>query len=246
LADCKKADLIVVIKRMSLELRDNIRRSKTPWVWDVVDFYPQPECTDWCKGKAVHWVKTQLAKGSPNGVIWPNARMGEDCKTRLPSTVIYHHHRIDMAINPVREQIKTVGYEGSARYLGEWQKVLIKECSKRGWTLQINQGVHADFDICVAFRANVFNGYAQRHWKSNVKLANCHGAGTPFVGPAESAYLETASGEECWLNHPDNIGRVFDMLESRDRRQDIKQAFLQNAYPLEQAATDAMAFLKTI
>jgi hypothetical protein len=151
-----------------------------------------------------------------------------------------------MAVNPIREKIKTVGYEGSARYLGEWQKSLIKECKKRDWNLQINQGTHADFDICVAFRADAFNGYVQRHWKSNVKLANCHGSGTPFVGPAESAYMETMTGEERWLNHPDNIGRVFDMLESREIRQDIQQAFLQKAYTVQQASDDLMGFLDEI
>ena len=244
LGDCTKADLIVVVKRMSLELRETIRRSKTPWVWDVVDFYPQPLCTQWSGKVAIAWVRSQLKKNAPNGVIWPNVRMGNDCKTRIPSTTVYHHHRPDIQINPIRDQIKTIGYEGSPRYLGDWKNVLALECYKRGWNLKLNEGVHADFDLCVAFRASPFNGYAQQHWKSNVKLANCHGSGTPFIGPIESAYLETKTGAELWIDNPHDIGRVFDQLESVAIRKEIKDTFLKKAYSVQQAADDLMAFVR--
>ena len=40
-ADCSAAELIVVVKRAPPELLDTVRRSGRPWVWDVVDAWPQ-------------------------------------------------------------------------------------------------------------------------------------------------------------------------------------------------------------
>lgn len=246
LADCKQADLIVLVKRPTPELIATIKKSKKPWVWDVVDFYPQPACTNWGASQAIHWVKSQVAQYLPNGIIWPNARMGDDCATSTLSTVIYHHHRPGIKKNPIRGEVKRVGYEGSEKYLGKWRDTLLKECKARGWELRINHGPHADIDICVAFRDTPFNGYVQYHWKSNVKLSNCHGSGTPFIGPAECGYVETSAGGEVWVENPKHLSDAFDRLAPQDIRQDISRGFLGNAISLEDAAQQLRAFVARV
>lgn len=245
LEDCKRADLIVLVKRPTQQLMANIKASKTPWVWDVVDFYPQPLSSTWSKSKAKNWVKTQIARHNPNAVIWPNVRMGDDCRTATKGFTLYHHHWPNIRLNAIRSEIKTVGYEGSPRYLGEWGEAILLECQNRGWDFVVNQGVHADFDLCLAFRADEYNGYVPYHWKSNVKLANCHGSGTPFIGPAESGYVETSADGELWVEDIRNISGAFDYM-THERRLDIHQSFLKNAYSLDAAAADLLGFLKTV
>lgn len=242
LDDCKKADLIVLVKRPSKGLMDVIKQSGTPWVWDVVDFYPQPQCSDWVRSKAINWVKGQLARHRPDGVVWPNHRMMDDCGKSFKGAVVYHHHRPGLALNPIRETVKTVGYEGCEKYLGHWSGLILSECRERGWEFVINQGSVADFDICVAFRDSQFNGYAQYHWKSNVKLANCHGAGTPFIGPGESGYWETATGGEVFIEG-NALKQALDALESHERRLRIREQFISAAIPVEQSAKELMRFL---
>lgn len=242
LEDCRRADLIVLVKRPSPGLMDAIRASKTPWVWDVVDFYPQPQCTEWVKSKAVNWVKGQLARHRPGGIIWPNQRMADDVKTRIKGRVIYHHYRPSLKVNQIRKDVQVVGYEGSKKYLGGWRSVIEDECEKRGWQFRINCPVD-EMDICVAFRDDPFNGYAQYHWKSNVKLSNCHGSGTPFIGAAEYGYVETAAGGEVWTESKSGLASAFDSLARQEARLDIRDGFLRNAYSLDMAARDLKVFL---
>lgn len=245
LEDCKRADLIVLVKRPSQGLMDAIKASKTPWVWDVVDFYPQPECTNWVKSKAVSWVKGQLARHQPDGVIWPNQRMSDDVKTKIKNTVIYHHHRPEIGINPIREKIQVVGYEGSEKYLGKWKAALELECKKRGWRFVVNCPV-SEMDICTAFRDDPFNGYVQYHYKSNVKLANCHGSGTPFIGAAEYGYVETAAGGESWIESPEGLGAAFDALGSRQARMRVHKSFLDSKITIDDCKNQLIDFVRSV
>lgn len=242
----KRADLIVLVKRPSPGMVEDIRKSGKPWVWDIVDAYPQPECTAWPKEKACAWVRQQIKALKPNAVIWPNRRMAEDCGGGERDLVLYHHHRPGIAHNPVRADIKSVGYEGSSKYLVRWGGHILKACQERGWDFHINTGVHADWDICLAFRDDEFNGYAQRHWKSNVKLANAHGSGTPFIGQREDGYLETRTDLEVWCEKPQLIGQVMDSMRSMAFRQRISKAFKHRAYSVEQAASDLSKWLETV
>lgn len=238
------ADVVVLVKRPYPGFLEAVRASRKPWVWDVVDAYPQPACTAWGRSQAIYWFKAELARLRPHGVIFPNRRMAEDCRTALPAEVIYHHHRIEMAHNPIREVVATVGYEGAQQYLGKWLGHLLEACRERDWNLVINQGRHADFDLCVAFRDAPFNGYAQRHWKSNVKLANCHGSGTPFVGPQEYGYTETATGLEQWVNTPAELRDAFDRLSEQHHRAVVQEAFLKAALPVEECRRQLRAFVQ--
>lgn len=245
-SDASWADVVVVVKRASIETINAIRKSNKPWLFDAVDFYPQPTCTHWDRNTAIGWVRAQIEKHRPTGVIWPNQRMREDCDTGLPGMVLYHHCRPDYSVNPIRETVSVIGYEGSPFYIGEWIDPILRECLERGWEFRTNQGELADWDIVIAARGEQSNGYVQRHWKSNVKLANAHGTGTPFIGPEECGYTETASGLEQWANKPRELRDCMDRLTEQHHRQQVQKAFLAQRYSLEQAARDLMRFIEGI
>lgn len=240
LKDCQSADLIVVVKRTNQPFFENVKRSKKPWVWDLVDFYPQPN--NWPKEKAVKWVRQQINKYKPSGIIWPTARMKIDIG--LGGEVIYHHGRIGQ-INPIREKIQVIGYEGSERYLGKWRKILETECQKRGWAFKVNVPLN-HLDVVVAFRDDPFNGYCEQKWKSNVKLANAHITGTPFIGWPESGYSETWSGKELWAMGKDSISFCFDKLEPYEERLNIHRTFLSKAMTLDQVGNQLKEYLDEV
>jgi hypothetical protein len=241
LDDIKAADLVVVVKRVNDELLDSLRKSGKPWIFDAVDFYPQPASSSWSKSQAVAWVRGQLNKYQPDAVIWPNMAMMSDCGGQFRECVLYHHYKPAIAINPIRPEVKTVGYEGSLRYIGGYMKTILKECELRGWDFTTNPAHLAELDIVLAVRDKP--GYASHNWKSNVKLANAHGTGTPFIGPMESGYLETASGAEEWIKDHGELSGAFDRLSCYETRKAIKDKFLKAAIPVEKTVERLKAFL---
>jgi len=244
--EMRQADVIVLVKRSTPDMLNALRASGKPWVLDVVDMYPQPKCSMWNKEQAIGWVQEQIKTLKPHGIIWPNQRMADDCDTGIPSTVLYHHYRPHMDVNPIREKVYIVGYEGSPNYIAEWLEPIREACRERGWHFVINPVSLAQVDIVIACRGREFNGYAQKHWKSNVKLANAHGTGTPFVGPRECGYLETATTMEEWADCFDDIADCFDRLSEQYHRQRVQKAFIAKRYSVADAAKDLTAFLATL
>jgi hypothetical protein len=112
LADCRAADVIVVVKRVPDELLHAVRQSGRPWVYDIVDAYPQPHCADWSPAQARQWLHDQLQRLQPTAVVWPNQRMRADAA--YPGWVLYHHHRPGIDTMVLRDRIYRVGYEGRA------------------------------------------------------------------------------------------------------------------------------------
>lgn len=169
--------------------------------------------------------------------------MRYDCAVNRPSIVLPHHCRPGSGINPIRQTVQAVGYEGSEVYIGEWLEPIVQACTERGWRFHINPESLADMDIVIACRGIEYNGYVQRHWKSNVKLANAHGTGTPFIGPRECGYMETSSGFEQWADSPDELGERFDRLTGQSYRQAVQDSFLSCRYTVDDAAKDLKRFL---
>lgn len=244
--DVRACDLAIVVKRTPASVMEALRAERRRWVLDVVDFYPQPSSSGWSRDEAVRWVRARIGELQPSAVIWPNRQMAVDCAVDLPSIVLYHHHRPGIALNPIRERVRAVGYEGQPAYLAQWASPLERECARRGWRFVVNPAQLAELDIVVAARGGAWDGYVPSHWKSNVKLANAHGSGTPFVGQLERGYVETASGAERWISEPKHLRAIFDALECRSTRAAVQERFLASAYPVERAATDLGAFLRAL
>jgi len=244
LAECKAADVIVVVKKVGEDVLATIRKSGTPWAFDCVDFYPQPGCADWAASEAIGWVRGNLKRLAPTAVIWANHRMQQDCGAGWNGFMLPHHHRPGIHRNPIRERVEVVGYEGAEAYIAAMRPQIEHECRRRGWRFVVNPEHLADVDIVIALRSGPWACYATQHWKSNVKLANAHGSGTPFVGQRECGYLETASGAEYWTESATGIGVCFDWLMSQTAREQVSDRFLQGAYPVERAAADLLAGLR--
>jgi hypothetical protein len=243
LQTCEDADFIVVVKKVSEATLQAIRESGTPWAYDILDCYPQPGCSAWGANEAIDWVRRRLETLKPDAVIWPNHRMRQDCDVGFQSLVLPHHYRPGIERNPIREEIQTVGYEGASAYIERWRDAIEYQCNRRGWTFEQNPKRLADLDIVVALRSGMWDCYATQHWKSNVKLANAHGSGTPFVGQREDGYLETCSGAEYWTETAYGLDICFEWLAPRRVRQDISKRFLAKAFGVDQAAAVLKAFL---
>lgn len=242
--DIRAADLTVVVKRTPDVLITQLRGR--PWVYDIVDAFPQPESARWTQEESIGWVTRHIAKLNPTAVVWPNQRMREDCDDGRPGMVLKHHHRPGIKRNPIRTKVQRIGYEGAAQYLDGWMPSIRRECDRRGWEFVVNPQHLADLDIVLALRGGQWDGYAARNWKSNVKLANAHGSGTPFVGQRECGYMETASGAEYWADEPKDLATCFDFLEPVSARELIADRFVQRAYTLEQAAEDLCQLLRSL
>lgn len=237
-AECKTADVIVAVKRVPDALLANIRKSGKPWAWDIVDAYPQPACETWDKARSLEWLHGEVKRLQPDHIIWPNAQMRGDFGG---GTTIYHHHRPGLLVNPIRQGVRVIGYEGSVKCLSGWESQIEAACKKVGARFVINPDRLCDVDAVLALRSR--HGYPHHFWKSNVKLANAHGSGTPFIGQLESGYFETGCGAEAWITGPQDIPDAVQQIARPERRRAIRDQFLRVAKPIESIAEQYKAVL---
>jgi hypothetical protein len=220
--------LAVVVKRPG-DVLDRLHAAGVPIIWDIVDSYPQPVGNDWSRAECIAWLHQQLKKIRPVGVVAATQAMAS-LDFGVPVLALPHHHRPNIAINPIRERVVTVGYEGGENYIA------------RGWLFVTNPARLADVDIVLALRDQ--SGYAPRYLKSNVKLANAQGSGTPIICNKEAGYLETASGGEVFIDD-DQLPQAFDMLADQSVRKELSGKLRQGAITLESVAATYKAWLKT-
>lgn len=228
---CREADFIVVVKRTPPEVLRSVRASGRPWAWDAVDPYPQPLCSTWSRKQAIFWVREQVLELRPTVVCWANKKMSQDID--MEGVVIPHHHRPGTPCNPVRDRITLVGYEGSPKYLAEWAPALHMAAERIGAKFTDSPASLAECDVVVAVRGGPADCYATRQWKSNVKLANAHGSGTPFIGQKDPGYQETRAGGEIWVAKPDDLGPALETLALQKDRQKISENFRASAITLQ-------------
>jgi len=242
--DFAKDDVIIVVKRVPTQLLHEVQRSGKKWVFDALDFYPQPICSSWKRDEAIKWVKDHIAQYNPTAVVWPNRKMMEDCSDGRPSMVLYHHHRPGLQPRSVPERIARIAYEGAKPYLGKWEHALKFWCHHFGWEFVVNPTSLSEVDAVVAFRDSGYAGYAQVNWKSDVKLANAKGAGIPFIGFPEHGYMERQCGGEFWVTSQSELKTAFSAIQHCEVRKDIQTVMLENKYSIEQAAADLKEFIR--
>lgn len=243
MAETVNEPVAVVVKRAPDRLLRSLRGRLL--VWDVVDAFPQPSSDSWTQDQCLRWLDHEVERIRPNAIIAATERMAVDCRRYgVPVLCLPHHHRPDIARNPIRERIEVVGYEGSPRYIVGWSRVIERECSRIGARFVVNPSALADVDVVLALRDS--KGYAPRQWKSNVKLANAHGSGTPWIGCREAGYLETASGAEYWADTPAELAIALDWLADRCAREYVADRLVQKAFPLEAAAERLKTLLRSL
>lgn len=241
-----KADLVVVVKKASDAVMGAIRKRGVPWVLDIVDGWPQPQGNSWSAKQAIGWLRAHVAKTSPHGAVCATEAMFRDLGGVVPALTLYHHARPGQVVNLVRGEVQAVGYEGSQRYLDGWRAALESECKARRWAFFLNPPSLANVDIVVALRGGQWNGYATQNWKSNVKLANAQGSGTPIICQREAGYIETASGGEWWIERPAEIAKLFSRLSSAEERRVCAELLRGKVPTLEAVAKQYRQWLERL
>lgn len=193
-----KYDVVVAVKRFDPAWRYEIHQ---PMVLDVLDFWKQPQDDvfvddfDTARNRLIAHVETL----SPHACIAATRTMAADLSAwRSPTRVkaIPHHYRPGMGLNPIREQVKHIGYEGTVSYLGEWHDVLVDDARALGARFIINPPDYLDIDIAVSVRGKLTRSVFTKRWKSGVKAANMVGSGTPGVCLWEHGAAEVTGATE--------------------------------------------------
>lgn len=233
--DIAPFDVAVVVKRPPAELVQRIHRADVPLVWDVVDAWPQPGGNEWSRAQCMAWLRQQVAQVRPAAIVAATEQMGVDCaEFGIPVLVLPHHARPGLRLNPIRP-LAVVGYEGGEGYITRWAPIIRRECQARGLHFAVGPEELADVDIVLALRDQL--GYAARHWKSGVKLANAQGSGTPVICAREHGYMENASGAELWADTHAELVVALDALTATADRQAISRRLRQAAPSLDAIAT---------
>ncbi len=238
-------DLVVLVKRGPEDLVRRIRESGKPLVWDVVDAWPQPAGSHWLRPACLQWLRQRLNELRPAACVAATPVMEADIEAeRVPALCVWHHARPGQAINPLREHLATIGYEGSEAHLGTWAQHLDTAARRARVRFVLHPPRLADVDIVVALREQT--GYAARHWKSNVKLANAQGSGTPIIMGTESAYLAKACGAEAIVSGPADLDEAIELLRPAAVRRAAAEAMRAAAPSLEACAAAYLDFLTSV
>lgn len=204
-------DFVVIVKRAPIDLLHRLRTANAKVIWDIVDAWPQPEGNSWGRDRCMDWLRNEINIVKPYAIVAATEQMAKDCaEFKVPVLALPHHARPNQDKNPIRLNVRTVGYEGGDKYLGHWRDWVEEECKRRDWHFVMNPASLAELDVVVAFRHT--GGYAPKHWKSNVKLANAQGSGTPCILNREAGYTETAKGGEFWADTFEELQYGFTAL----------------------------------
>lgn len=236
-------DLAVLVKRSTADLLQRLHRAEVRIIWDVVDAWPQPMGNDWERDRCLEWLSSEFKKINPSGIVAATQAMARDCALfGVPVLALPHHARPGLRRNPIRP-VKVVGYEGGEKYIARWRPVIEAECARRGWQFVTQPAEIADVDVVLALRDA--GGYAPRNWKSNVKLANAQGSGTPVICCREAGYLETQSGAERWADTPEELSKALDSLEPTATRIEVSRRLKDAAPGIDAAAATYLQWLRS-
>lgn len=204
-------------------------------IWDVVDFWPQPEGNLWTPNRLIDNIHKEAKTLKATHLIAATRRMADDLGTPY---WLYHHGREYAYPHVAPEHVKVIGYEGSVKFLGRWESIIQEECKARGWRFVINPASITECQIVLALRDQPYKGYPTDCWKSNIKLQNAQNAGVPFIGNTEMGYTETHSGAEIFADTPKELSDAFDLLTPQSQRLWRSAKMLSKKYTVRDAAAD--------
>lgn len=235
-------DRVIAVKRLNDEFLQAVRKSGRPWIWDIVDAYPQPESRSWSEYQAISWLQKAVERAKPRAMVFPTTQMKVDSKFQGPCLVLPHHAWLKYSRQAIRPEVQKIGYEGGEQYLGKWGPKIIKVCADRNWQFIVN-GDLTECDIGVALRDPL--SYADKNWKSNVKIANLQALGLPILCTSEASYKEFASGGEFMIHEDfcDSIGAVLHHMSNYDIRKDIHDIAPDPRFALETVAEEYKRWL---
>ncbi len=238
-------DLAVVVKRPPPDLLRRIHEADVPLVWDIVDAWPQPLGNEWEAAKCLQWLEEQVRWIRPAAIVAATQMQAFDCRAfKVPVLMLPHHARPGLQRNPIRPRMQVVGYEGGLQYIGRWGRVMSDICARRGLTWLPEPDSLAELDVVLAVRDQ--SGYAPRHWKSNVKMANAQGSGTPLICCREYGHMGPGSDAVLYADTPEEMEMALDLLTPYAARQERAQALFDSQPRLEDVAKTYREWLWTL
>lgn len=183
------ADVIVLVKRAVMAFGLQAKRARVPVIWDVLDFWKQPQENGIDLDVLKQRVTDECAAIGITTVIGATQAMATD----LHGVYLPHHCLSGLEAMPPRldpNRTIVVGYHGRAKYLGAWKQRLEQACENLGMAFVINPVDLRELDVVVALRDGQWDGEVCRRWKSGVKYVNALVAGLPVLAHATSAFDE--------------------------------------------------------
>ncbi|HQQ62937.1 MAG TPA: glycosyltransferase [Pseudomonadales bacterium] len=230
----KNHDVFVAVKQLRPQDAEQVKRAGKILVYDIIDAWAQPE--DSLRIANAEEARAFFAarwEGLPiDSCIFPDAQMQADLASLVPhSTVLYHHYYPRLKARKPRTHIRTIGYQGRKKYLGEWGDAIKDIAGHMGLEFVINPSSLMDLDIGFIARGGDYNGYMERAYKSNVKLANLMACGIPPLILTEGmAYHETWDRQESYFDSRETLASRLDALVNNAAlRLSLREALLEKA-----------------
>lgn len=180
------ADVVVLVKRAIDTWGKAAADSGVPVVWDVLDFWVQPDENQRTEAEFVADVHSRRDRYRVSKVIGATRAMAN----AIGGSYVPHHSRPGLKRGALRSRVEVVAYEGTPKYLGSWLQALEAACAARGWRFVVNPPTVIDADILVALRGEKWDGWVCREWKSGVKYVNAIAAGRPVIAQSTAACRE--------------------------------------------------------
>lgn len=236
-------DRVICVKRIPKETVQALKERDRPWVWDIVDAWPQPEGNSWSRKQAIAWLKGEISALQPSAIVFPTSQMLLDSCWIGPSLVLPHHAWPKYKPRELRSSVLAIGYEGGMQYLGKWLEPLHRECNRRGWVFSHNDRLET-CDIAVALRDT--SGYPCANWKSNCKLANIQALGIPAICSPEKGYIEFGSGKEIFIDSPDQLSDALATLRAEAVRRIVGTVMSMSVPTLKNVSERYMQWLQAL
>ena len=179
-------DVVVLVKRAAEVWWKEAAACGKPIVWDVLDFWPQPNANTVPVNEHRHRIAQVQRECRASLLIGATEAMARD----IGGLYLPHHCRLGLAPTEPRATASVVAYDGSPRYLGSWAPAISKACEALGLQFVLNPAHLSTADILVSFRDAEWDGEVCRQWKSGVKFVNAICAGRPIVTHACAALTE--------------------------------------------------------
>lgn len=244
-SDWAWADVVVLVKRAAIQWQAQARRLKVPVVWDVLDFWNQPEDNSLAREEMIAKVKAIQEAAGVSVLIGATRAMADD----IGGVYLTHHCRLGLSPGQLRDRAEVVGYDGTSKYLGRWRAALEQSCEDLGLRFVVNPPDIRTADVLVSFRDGRWDGWACRRWKSGVKLVNALVAGRPIVSQPSAACDEACDEKRLFgalVETTEGLTEAIGLassLETRAKSQQYGRA-TQNAYQLPAVAREYATILQ--
>lgn len=231
--DWSWADVVILVKRAIDTWGAAARSSRARIIWDVLDFWPNPDENNRPIAELVGEVSRRRDAFGVSVLIGATQKMA----AAIGGVYLPHHSRHGLQARPVSPVVRVVAYEGTPKYLGSWRRALEHVCADRGLSFMVNPPDLSVADVIVALRGERWDGAVCQQWKSGVKYVNAIAAGRPVITQASAAYYELGTPGSI-IEHPSDLPEALDVWASVDARQ---SAFDRCALQAQRYALDAVA-----